>query len=142
MPTNTQVSNGASLVWFEKEVLEEYQGGFIKALNQYGAEWEGHAKHGVSLGAGVYTGTFKRSLHYASPSYNFAADDVVPSFGSPERAGTGGGAAVQADGRVGWAAGSGLSYAIYVEQMFGAIMNAYRIMNAKLMEIVKAHAPR
>ena len=92
-------------------------------------------------GHGVLTGTLRRSIHAAAPSYNFGSDDVLPTSSSPERGGTGGGPEVQGDMVVG-TIGSGLSYAAQIHDMFQYITRGYENHQHELLPAIEKHAER
>lgn len=66
-------------------------------------------------GRGLRTGTLRRSIHAAKPTYNYGGDNVTAAAGTPERGGQE--PMPERDGkRLMAAVGSGLGYAVYVHQ--------------------------
>lgn len=126
----------------------DWKGGVVKAeaieaikagLTEFGLRHETASKAPLKPHAGVLTGTYRRSLHAASPKYQFAADDVKPGPNTPERGGTGGGAEVAGD-QVQIVVGSGLRYAVDVEKRYGTIAAAHRTLLPQLPTIIETHA--
>ena len=98
------------LEWKGAEFRGQVVDAIAAGLTEFGIRHESEAKRQLVPGQGVLTGTLRRSIHAAGPSYNFAADDLPPASGTPERAGTGG-EAEEVGGSVVISVGSGMSYA-------------------------------
>lgn len=76
---------------------------------------EGEAKKELQKGRGVLTGTLRRSIHAATPDYEFATDNVEAAPASPER-GNKKVLARRVGNRLVVLLGSGLSYAMAIHQ--------------------------
>ena len=126
------------LDWHGAQVFEQCVQAVVGALTEFGLRVETPAKGALVPGAGVVTGTYRRSIHSAGPTYNFASDDVTPSASSPERGGTGGGAEVQGM-KVSTVLGSGLHYAEDVEARYGTLAEAHAVVSEQLPEILEKH---
>lgn len=126
---------GSEVDWRGGRVLEICGVAAKSALTELGGRWEAAAKGSLRPGRGVVTGTYRRSLHYANPGYNFSSDDTRPANGSPERAGAGGGAE-----RIGLSVrmtvGSGMRYAIRLEQLYAVVTTAVDQVKGRLPEIL------
>ncbi len=130
---------GSRVTWRGDQVIEIYRVAARDALNELGGRWEASAKGSLRPGRGVVTGTYRRSLHYANPGYNFSGDDVRPAPGSPERSGAGGGA--QRFGlTVRMTVGSGMRYARKLEQLYGVVTTAIDQVKGMLPEILTRKA--
>jgi len=129
------------LEWNGDEVYRKVVNALEGALTEFGLVHEGGAKRALKPGRGVLTGTLRRSIHAASPDYNFASDDVKPGPGTPERGGTGGGA--KTDGNIiRIVVGSGLHYARPVEERYGMIAGSHNAAVQRLPGIITKHAKR
>jgi hypothetical protein len=93
---------------------------------------------------GVVTGTLRRSVHVASPDYNFSSDDVEPSNGTVER----GGKKItpkKIGNRFTLSLGSGMSYAMLIHQGWGSFKGYHYLTNgvekakAKMNQIIARH---
>lgn len=125
------------LTW-NKRLLPELLARLGPAVEELGLRVEAEAKRELQPGHGVETGTLRRSIHAAAPSYDFAGDDVEPSDASPERGG--GGATAERDGdKLLVAVGSGLVYALAVHQGHGSFGGYHYLTNA--VEKVRPKAP-
>ena len=115
------------LNWRGDEVVKLTEEQAMAIMGEVGLTAEGESKKELKKGHGVKTGTLRRSIHAESPKYNFAADNVEPSSGSPER----GGKIVEAvkDGshRFIVALGSGLAYAMKIHQGWGSFLGYHYI---------------
>lgn len=100
------------LVWRGAEVLRQAETLMGEALGSVALEIESEAKRELYPGHGVDTGTLQRSIHVATPGYNWAGDNVKPSERSPERGGR------RVNGLV-LIVGSGMDYALAVHQGSG-----------------------
>lgn len=114
----------------------------VDALTEFGARVETSAKSQLKPGRGVVTGTYRRSIHYASPHYNFGGDDMKPSPSTPERSGTGGGAEQTSTNVVSITVGSGLKYARRVEQLYATIQKGQKRVEGQLPNILRKHAKK
>lgn len=127
-----------SLDWRGEQTFAQCVTALEGTMTELNLRAEAPAKGALSPGHGVLTGTFRRSIHGASPAYGFANDNVAPSTGSPERAGTGGGALRQGMKIVSHF-GSGLNYALLVEQRYGSIVAGYLTAANDLPMIMEKH---
>lgn len=127
-----------SLKWHGNLVLEEVKVGCVDALNEFGLRLELPSKRPLQYGRGLLTGTYRRSLHADSPNYSFQDDDVKPSSSSPERGGKTG-ATVTGKYTISIVYGSGLRYAIFVENRYGTIKNAHNQEWPKLAKLIEKH---
>jgi hypothetical protein len=107
------------LKWRGDAVFRDTQDAAEEALKQFDLRLEGAAKKELYKGHGVLTGTLRRSIHAANPSYLWSMDDTVPSDNSPERGGRA--PEIEKRGLTLWGAvGSGLVYALAIHQGFGS----------------------
>lgn len=127
---------GATIKWLGDEVGESAINAIVAGLTQFGLEHEREAKAPLRPNRGVVTGTYRRSIHSANPSYNFPSDNVKPSRTSPERGGTGGGAEV-VRGKVVVTVGSGLVYASSVEARYSTLKSGHEKVLPELVPIIK-----
>ncbi len=132
------------LKWNGDEVIKLSEEQLKAILGEFALTAEGESKKELKKGHGVVTGTLRRSIHTGPPEYNFAADNVEPSSGSPER----GGKLVEAvkdANRFVVALGSGLQYAMKIHQGWGNFAGYHYLNNgvdktkAKLREIIGRH---
>lgn len=103
------------LNWKGDQVLKLSEEQASAILVEYALIAEGESKKELEKGHGVKTGTLRRSIHAASPDYNFGQDNVAPGAGTPER----GGEKIKAKrvgGKLMVLLGSGLSYAMAIHQ--------------------------
>ena len=139
------MAKGFRLEWKGKEARGRVVRAVIAGLNEFHLEVEREAKAILQPGAGVVTGTLRRSIHADSPTYNWEDDDVAPSPEAPERGGTGGMPEEQDDLIVG-TIGSGLVYAMPVHDGHGSFPGYFYIDLGydheweKLPEKLKKHA--
>lgn len=124
--------------WHGAQVFEDCVQAITDALTEFGLRVETPAKGALVPGAGVVTGTYRRSIHSAGPTYNFASDDVPPSEASPERGGSGGGAERQGK-QIITIIGSGLKYAEDVEAHYGTIAEAHAQVIQELPDLLEKH---
>lgn len=129
------------LDWRGDDVRREAVNAIYGAVLELGGRWEAAAKGSVRPGRGVLTGTYRRSLHYARPDYDFASDDVPPSPGSPERSGHGGGPEVRGD-KISILLGSGLNYARKLEALYGVVVGAFDQVRGQFLDILERHAKK
>ncbi len=113
--------------WRGAEVLKQCEANLGAVLTEIGLKVEAKAKKKLQKsekvgkkwveggGRGLRTGTLRRSIHSATPGYNWSGDNTVPSDSSPEQ---GGRPAEPGDknGRLTLEVGSGLEYAMAVHQ--------------------------
>lgn len=131
--------------WRGKEITQEVLQNVAAALGEFGLRAEGHAKKELRKGHGVITGTLRRSIHTAGPAYNWTADQVEPSAGSPERGGGNVNAEIQ-NQRAVLMLGSGLTYALAVHQGHHSFEGYHYLTNGvdkargELPAILKRHA--
>ena len=103
------------LNWTGEDAVDEVVAKLTKGFGRFALRVESNSKQELKYEHGVLTGTLRRSIHAASPDYNFAGDDVKPSSSSPEL----GGRLIQAMKQIKGiviAVGSGLVYAMAVHQ--------------------------
>jgi hypothetical protein len=101
--------------WNGKDITLAVARNVASALGEFALRAEGHSKRVLRRGHGVLTGTARRSIHVAQPGYNWAADDVEPATGSPERGGKAFDAVIDGK-RITVQLGSGLGYALPLHQ--------------------------
>lgn len=130
-----------TLKWLGDELTEDIEAALKDGLTEFGLTHETAAKGQLAPGHGVLTGTLRRSIHSAYPTYNYAADDVPPSNGSPERSGRGGGAGVFKT-KASIVVGSGMRYARKIEDMYGYIQQGHDQVIGKLPDILNKHAAK
>jgi len=96
--------------WRGQEVLETSIEHLEPIMSDIALAAEGNSKKELYKGHGVLTGTLRRSVHAASPGYNWSSDTGASELGgqqvTPERRG----------GRLVVELGSGLSYALAIHQ--------------------------
>ena len=114
------------------------------AMVEFGLRCETAAKKRLQPGHGVKTGTLRRSIHLATPGYNWPADNVEPSPTTPER---GGNEADPAEKKCKLVLelGSGMEYAMAVHQGHGSFEGYHFLTEAvdeqkpKLPSILERH---
>lgn len=129
------------LDWRGDNVQREAVNVLVGATLELAGRWETAAKKSVRPGRGVITGTYRRSLHYANPGYDFASDNVKPAPGSPERSGQGGGPEVRGD-LISLLLGSGLNYARKLEGFYSPVVGAFDQVRGQFLDIIEAHAKK
>lgn len=129
----------AKLEWKGAQFRGQVVDAIAAGLTEFGIRHESEAKRQLVPGQGVLTGTLRRSIHAAGPSYNFAADDVAPAPGTPERAGTGG-EAEEIGGSVVISVGSGMSYARKIEELYYYLTDSFWIVEPQLLPTLEKHA--
>lgn len=130
-----------TLIWKGGEVSAETKAMLADALTEFGLTHETAAKGQLAPGHGVASGTLRRSIHAAYPTYAFSQDDVPPSNNSPERSGRGGSAGVFKN-KVSINVGSGMVYARRIEDLYAYITQAHEQVIGKLPGIIEKHAAR
>lgn len=103
------------LNWKGDQVIKITEENACKILGEFALVAEGESKKELQKGHGVLTGTLRRSIHAASPDYEFSKDNVESSGSSPER----GGKEVigkKVGGKIMVLLGSGLRYAMAIHQ--------------------------
>ena len=130
---------GFKLFWRGAETKAMVAKAVIGGLNEFHLEVEREAKAILQPGAGVVTGTLRRSIHAGAPSYGWESDDVPPSPTSTERGGTGGLPEKQGNMVVG-TIGSGLVYAMPIHRLYQYIERGYKKVQHKLPEKLQKHA--
>ncbi len=78
---------GYRLIWRGDEVVQQKREQTAKALAEIGLRVEGEAKKELYKGHGVLTGTLRRSIHTATPGYNWGGDNASLLAAKQERAG-------------------------------------------------------
>jgi hypothetical protein len=127
--------------WRGGQVSDEIERRLADALVEIGQRTEGEAKKELYPGHGKVTGTLQRSIHAASPDYNFSRDNVEPGSGSPER----GGGAPQPKrwgSIIRIAVGSGMEYAMAIHLLYHYLINGYNKVRAHTRDIVRRHVAR
>ena len=134
------MGKGFRLTWKGAEARGRVVKAVIAGLNEFHLGVETQAK-GILFfpGGGVLTGTLRRSIHAAAPTYSYGADDVAPTSSSPERGGTGGMPQEQG-GKVSGSIGSGLSYAMPIHNLFAYITRGYEKHEHELLPAIEKHA--
>lgn len=127
------------LDWHGDDIREQATAVFVRSLNEFGARHETASRSIVKPGAGVLTGTYRRSIHAAGSGYNFARDNVKPSTNSPDRSGKGGEATVTKT-KVQIVVGSGMKYAAVLEKRYAPIKKGHDRVKGQLVGIVLKHA--
>lgn len=127
-----------NVLWLGNAVFATVAKAVAEGLTEWGLKAEKSAKSQVSPGSGVLTGTYRRSVHSAGPSYNFAGDDVRPTPNSPERSGQGGGPEMEGS-TVGITLGSGLVYARKVEDWYAPIEDGFLEVADDLVPTIEKH---
>lgn len=127
-----------TLQWTGDEVMADAIAGITAGLTEFGLRHETASKGLLAPGRGVITGTLRRSIHSAAPSYDFGSDDVKPSTSSPDRGGSGGPATRTGD-KVRIVVGSGMRYAARVEQRHGYIKSGHDRVKGSLDAIIRKH---
>lgn len=130
--------------WRGKEVTAEVAQNVALALGELALRAEGYSKKELEKGHGVETGTLRRSIHTAQPSYVWIGDNVKPSRATPERGSKQVKAAVNGS-RITVQLGSGLSYALAVHQGHGSFKGYHYLTNGvekakgELGEVLRKH---
>lgn len=118
---------GWRINWKGAEVLKQCDANLGAVLVEIGLRVEAQAKRKLQKsmkvrgrwqaggGRGLRTGTLRRSIHSATPGYNWAGDNTAPSEATPELGGQAA-AAAEKNGRLTLEVGSGLEYAMAVHQ--------------------------
>jgi len=130
-----------TLIWKGEQVTADVKAMLADALTEFGLTHETAAKGQLSPGHGVVSGTLRRSIHAAYPTYAFGQDDVPPSGSSPERSGRGGSAGVFKT-KVSIVVGSGMAYAARIEDLYAYITQAHEQVIGNLPGIIEKHAGR
>ena len=135
---------GFRLKWDGDQVVDLCEEQLKDIMTEAGLVAEAESKKELRKGHGVKTGTLRRSIHAASPDYDFAADDVEPAAGTPER----GGQNIEPEkleGKYTIALGSGLKYALKIHQGWGSfrgdhyLENGVEKMKKQLTRIIGRH---
>lgn len=132
------------LNWKGEHVLKLSEKAMSDIMVEAALTIEAEAKKELIKGHGVVTGTLRRSIHAASPSYNFSQDNVESSKSTPE---LGGKKIVpqRIGNKLTVLVGSGLSYAMKIHQGWGSfagyhyLTNGAEKMKAKWDQIVARH---
>lgn len=131
-----------TLQWYGPQVREKVVVAIKGGLNEYGLRFETSAKGRVSPGAGVLTGTYRRSIHSAHAGYNWSRDNILPSASTPERGGKGGARVARGGNVISIVIGSGMIYAMHLERLYAPILGAFREVSPQLGSIIEKHARR
>jgi len=133
------------LRWNGEAVVSEVTERMARAMAEIGLRVETESKRELRKGHGVLTGTLRRSIHSAPVGYNWQADDVMPSVGTPERGGDVVTPKLQNKQMV-VEVGSGLRYAMAVHQghhRFGGyhyLTTGVERVRSQVVAIVRRHA--
>jgi hypothetical protein len=103
------------LDWRGQQVTDEVIKRLKDALVEFGLRVESDAKQELYPEHGVVTGTLRRSIHTATPGYNWEGDDLPPAAGTPERGNQPVEPKLDGD-KLFIQVGSGLKYALWVHQ--------------------------
>lgn len=135
------MAKSSGLIWRGDETQVEAIAVLKAASVEIVLRIEGEAKKELHPGHGKLTGTLQRSLHAASPGYNFGGDHVKPSVASPERGG--GEVAPEVVGNaVKTAVGTGMEYAMRIHLLYGYLIHALHKVRPLVLGIVAQHAGR
>lgn len=129
---------GYKLDWKGVQCKAQVVGAVKVGLGRFGLVHEREVKRELRAGQGVLTGTLRRSVHSADPSYDFPGDDVAPSNSTPERGGNA--AAAIVGNKVITSVGSGMVYAHYIEQIYGYIQKGHERALPELNELLEQAA--
>lgn len=105
------------LTWNGEQVKEAVRQNVAQAWTEIGLRVETEAKRELYKGHGVVTGTLRRSIHTATPGYDWSSDNVIASDSTPERGGQMALPSMESDG-IRIQVGSGLVYALAIHQGF------------------------
>lgn len=130
--------SGAQLHWKGNEVYSERMACLADAMGEIGLRVEGGGKRELYKGHGVITGTLRRSIHSAAPTYTWASDNVKPSSGSPERGGQPFLPGVKGD-EITVSVGSGMEYAMIVHNLYHYMTRSLDIVKTQISSIVKGY---
>jgi hypothetical protein len=130
--------------WLGNNIQRHVEAGLSSGLAEFGLRCEAAAKTRLQPHHGVKTGTLRRSLHTATPGYNWAGDNAMPSAASPE---LGGETAEPSNksGKLTLEIGSGMEYSLAVHQGHGSFTGYHFLTEAiaeqspKLGGILKRH---
>lgn len=129
---------GYKLDWKGVQCRAQVVGAVKVGLGRFGLVHETEAKRELGPGHGVLTGTLRRSVHSAAPSYDFSGDDTKASSSSPERGGNAGAEVVSTSVIV--AVGSGMRYAKRIEEMYGYIQKGHERARPQLDGLIEQAA--
>jgi len=131
------------LDWRGKPTQREIEKILGEALVEIGLRIEGEAKKQLWPGHGKLTGTLQRSIHAASPDYNFARENVEPASNSPERGNNAGEVVPKLDGqRLKIAVGTGMEYAMHIHFLYKYLTIALNKVRPQVLKVVQAHIDR
>ena len=133
------MAEGYRLQWTGALTEQQVVRAVIGGLNEFHIGAETPIKAILQPGAGVITGTLRRSVHAAAPTYNYSSDDVIPTPGTPDRGGTGDLPQKQGAFIVG-TIGSGMSYALPMENLYGYVRAGYDNHRHELLPALEKHA--
>lgn len=122
------MSKNYKLNWTGDQAIDQVLNKVAEGFEKFGLRVESNSKQELKPNHGVKTGTLRRSIHLASPDYNWKDDDIAPSQSSPE---LGGGlvTVTRMIRKIVLAVGSGLSYAMAVHQGHGSFDGYHYITN-------------
>ena len=132
---------------WNKKLLPDLKRALSDALIEFGLLVERGAKQELRGGHGVLTGTLRRSIHVARPSYNWGSDNVTPSTTTPER----GGKEIKPEekgSKLRIEIGSGMVYAMAVHQGHGSFAGYYYLtrpydqLKDRFVKIAAAHVKK
>lgn len=129
------------LEWYGDDVYKMVETALRNALTEFALKHETAAKGKVRAGRGVITGTYRRSIHAATPNYSFSRDNVKPSKRTPERGGRSQVVTIQGK-KIVTQVGSGMIYAMVLEKRYGPIMGGYKDVKGEFPSIIQKHAAK
>ena len=122
-----------------KKLSQQIAAAITSGLTEYGLKHETAAKTLLFPGHGKVTGTLQRSIHAASPNYDYTADNVKASNSSPERSGTGGEAMKINKYMIRVSVGSGLNYAERIENLYNYLTKSQELTLPQLEPTIQKH---
>lgn len=129
--------------WHGKPTQREIEKILGEALVEIGLRIEGEAKKQLWPGHGKVTGTLQRSIHAASPDYNFVRDNVEPGPHSPERGNNTGEMTPKLYGqRLSIAVGTGMEYAMQIHFLYKYLTLALNKVRPQVLKVMQAHIDR
>jgi len=136
------VSGGTRLNWRGKPTQDEVVEILGAALVEIGLRIEGEAKKQLWPSHGKLTGTLQRSIHAASPDFNFAQENVQPGDNTPERSNPGAVTPQLLGSRLMIAVGTGMEYAMWVHFLYKYLTLGLSKVRPLALQIVQRHIDR
>lgn len=133
----------ATLKW-NRRLKDDAVDRLRRAVEEIDLRIEAEAKRQLYPGHGVVTGTLRRSIHAAEPTYSWRMDNVKPDAHTPEMGGREFRAEVTKI-RITGCVGSGLEYAMAVHQGhhsfegYHYLTRALEIVRPSIRDIIKRH---